>query len=392
MANICLIHPFDPAGQQVGGINTYIRDFCRVAGATHRVLLIGIDTTGRARLGKIQRVAIAGTAILFIPIIRVRPQDADRAAKRLAASLTLRFAVRLGLALPGLGALLRKHAYTIDLRRVDFAFFPVLTRLPYVQMIHGVGVPLPGSGSLLARYPFVQRLNELLVSKTARFIFAVDENKYRSLRSTYPRQNVGLVYTWADPSVFKATAFPPTDTIRIIYAGRLEEVKNPELMFRVIHKLHRLDQRIRFTYLGSDDPETVRGFQGISAITTVVGPTNAQGVAEALSNSHLTLLCSHFEGFPRMVIEALACGRPAVVSPLPQLRKVIRNGMNGYIVEKLSVDSFVSSSRAIISALETGLTSPSAISATVAEFTPCVQLASVFDAHKKLQAGALASA
>ena len=44
--SICLIHPFDPRGEKVGGLETYIRDFITFHPADTDLLLIGVDSTG----------------------------------------------------------------------------------------------------------------------------------------------------------------------------------------------------------------------------------------------------------------------------------------------------------------------------------------------------------
>ena len=41
---ICLIHPFDPRGEKVGGLETYIRDFITFHPADTDLLFIGVDS------------------------------------------------------------------------------------------------------------------------------------------------------------------------------------------------------------------------------------------------------------------------------------------------------------------------------------------------------------
>src|SRR5436305_6692997 len=51
--SICLIHPFDPRGQKVGGLETYIRDFITFHPADTEVLVVGVDSVGGLELGKV---------------------------------------------------------------------------------------------------------------------------------------------------------------------------------------------------------------------------------------------------------------------------------------------------------------------------------------------------
>ena len=41
---ICLVHPFDPRGQKVGGLETYIRDFITFHPDNTDILFVGVDS------------------------------------------------------------------------------------------------------------------------------------------------------------------------------------------------------------------------------------------------------------------------------------------------------------------------------------------------------------
>ena len=41
--SVAMMHPFDPRGSKVGGLETYTRDFIRFYPADFQVLLIGVD-------------------------------------------------------------------------------------------------------------------------------------------------------------------------------------------------------------------------------------------------------------------------------------------------------------------------------------------------------------
>src|SRR5581483_1451894 len=66
---ICLIHPFDPRGQKVGGLETYIRDFITFHPSDTDILFIGVDSTGELELGRLHRLTFRGRAFDFFPIL-----------------------------------------------------------------------------------------------------------------------------------------------------------------------------------------------------------------------------------------------------------------------------------------------------------------------------------
>src|ERR1700681_1442861 len=67
---ICLIHPFDPRGEKVGGLETYIRDFIAFHPADTDLLFIGVDSAGDLKLGEIHRLTFRGRTFDFLPILR----------------------------------------------------------------------------------------------------------------------------------------------------------------------------------------------------------------------------------------------------------------------------------------------------------------------------------
>ena len=106
---ICLIHPFDPRGEKVGGLKTYIRDFISFHPADTALLFVGIDS--KADL------------------------QAREAARSIRSSVTGQFFLALLRHFGPFSRLIRSRRCTIDLRRVELSWLPVVLRLPFVQML-----------------------------------------------------------------------------------------------------------------------------------------------------------------------------------------------------------------------------------------------------------------
>ena len=146
---ICLIHPFDPRGQKVGGLETYIRDFITFHPPDTDLLFVGIDSIGDLEIGKVRRLSFRGRQFDFLPVLRYSDEQAREAAKTIRSSLTGQFFMALLRNFRGLAHLIRARKCTIDLRRVEFSWLPVILRLPFVQMLHGEGAPKLKMDSLL---------------------------------------------------------------------------------------------------------------------------------------------------------------------------------------------------------------------------------------------------
>jgi len=108
MHRLTLLHPIDPRGSKVGGIETHVRLMYERRPADFSVLLVGIDERGDLELGKPVRLPAGDGTIDFLPVAHIPDAEIHSAAKRLHQSVTLRFA---------LGAL--RHLGTIRRRGGD---------------------------------------------------------------------------------------------------------------------------------------------------------------------------------------------------------------------------------------------------------------------------------
>ena len=58
---ICLIHPMDPRGTKIGGIETYVRTLIQHAPLNWRVLLVGVDGKGDCKLCEVTQMDLKRT-------------------------------------------------------------------------------------------------------------------------------------------------------------------------------------------------------------------------------------------------------------------------------------------------------------------------------------------
>ena len=399
--NIALMHPFDIRGTKIGGLETYIRDFVTFCPEDTRVLFIGVDAVGDMKLGEVTETTFRGRTFDFMPILHYPDVRAREAARKLTDSITAQFFVALVRNFPGIARELRARRCSVDLRRVEFAWLPVVLRRPYVQMLHGEGVPQMAMDSLLQRYRFVHRTGERFAVNTSRKFLCVNPMITERLRATYTRHahKIDTLWTWVNTNIFRPQPFPQAiDPFRVVFVGRLDEFKQPRLMFKTIARLRdKLNGAVEFHYVGTSDPTRFAEYAAIEDITVRHGFQDAKGVANVLSQAHAGILTSEFEGMPRCVLETLAIGRPVVAVHLPQLEAVIDNEVSGYLVERempndALVETVASRLVDVRNAIAEGKVDPVAVAARIATFTPDTQLARVYRLHHEIQRGDAPSA
>jgi len=391
---ICLIHPFDPRGEKVGGLETYIRDFITFHPDDTDLLFIGVDSSGDLKLGEVHRLTFRGRTFDFLPILHYSDLQAREAARSIRSSLTGQFFVALWRHFSLIARLIRTRQCSIDLRRVEFSWLPVLLRLPFVQMLHGEGVPKLRMDSLLQRYSFVHNAGERFAVATSAKFLCVNPFITERLHKTYPRRKdkIDTLWTWVNTNIFRPQPLPvSTAPFRVVFAGRLDEFKDPPLMFRAIAKLRKqLRSDVEFHYIGTSDPHRFTEFGEIEDITIRHGFKDAAGMAATLAAAHAGILTSEFEGMPRFVLETLAVGRPVVAVHLPQLESVIRDGVSGFLVPRTESSEDMADALAqrfidVRNAIDAGKLDAARIGGAIADFTPSTQLARVFRYHQEIQ-------
>lgn len=391
---ICLIHPFDPRGEKVGGLETYIRDFITFHPDDTDLLFIGVDSTGDLTLGEIHRLTFRGRTFDFLPILRYSDRQAREAARSIRTSLTGQFFVALLRHFGLIARLIRSRRCSIDLRRVEFSWLPALLRLPFVQMLHGEGAPKLQMDSLLRKYSFVHNAGERFAVATSAKFLCVNPFITERLQKTYPRRKhkIDTLWTWVNTDIFRPQPLPASSApFKVVFAGRLDEFKDPPLMFRAIDRLRRrLQDRVEFHYIGTSDPHRFAEFSAIEDITIRHGFKDAAGMAATLADAHAGILTSEFEGMPRVVLETLAIGRPVVAVHLPQLESVIHDGASGFLVARAGSAEDMAEALAqrfidVRDAIDAGAMNPARIAGAIADFTPGSQLARVFRYHQEIQ-------
>ena len=146
----------------------------------------------------------------------------------------------------------------VELQRFEFALLARLLGRPTVQVIHGEGTKNDKMDSLIKTFWFIHRMNEQIAIRLADVIICVNPNILARLEREYPRAARRAVFmpVAVDTKVFRPSEFKIDDGIfRVVFAGRLDEFKDPPLMFRTLQRVHeRLEGAVEFHYIGTTDP------------------------------------------------------------------------------------------------------------------------------------------
>lgn len=393
---LCLMHPMDPRGDKLGGIETHVRTILAHHPADFSVLMVGVDEIGDCPVGKVTPLQVGNRSIDFLPVARIGSEAINLAGKTLVSSTTFRFAVGMLRHISVIRRALNGVRATADLQRFEFALFPKLLGLKSVQMVHGEGSKDQKMDSLIKKLWFIHRFNETLALRLAHRILCVNANIIERMKMIYPAgvQKAEVMTVSVNTAHFTTQPFDIADGVfKIVFAGRLDEFKDPPLMFRVLKRLHgRLGGKVEFHYAGTSDPHRYSEFDDMKSMTVLHGFLRADGMKALYARCHAGVLTSFFEGMPCFLLEMLASGRPFAAIRLPQYDPLVVAGVSGAMVERSEPGTaceamLVEAFAGLWGDIQSGRIDPARVHGLVAPYSIENQMARLFAHHRALQGG-----
>lgn len=397
---LLMIHPMDPRGAKLGGIETHVRHMLKHHPQDTNLVFVGVDEYGDLEPAKPVTITVYGRSILFVPLVREPAEAINKAATKLLRSITLRLAAACLRHLPLLRRLTRGYRASAETQRFEFAPIIRLLGLPAVQIVHGEGTRKDKMDSLIKRFWFLHAFNERLALRLARHVVGVNPTIIKRFEAEFPAvaRKAEVMSVSVDTDLFAPQPFDTQDDVfRVVFAGRLDEFKDPPLMFSTFKTLHeRLQGRFAFHYIGTTDPHRYAEFAAIEAFTIRHGFQNSEGVARIAATCHAGVLTSFFEGMPCYLLEMLGLGRPFIAIRLPQYDPLIVEGVSGQLIERretpeLSCEALAEAFMTLWADIKAGVVDPRAVHGLVEPYSVKRQLARLFERHRALQDGAVSA-
>lgn len=184
-----------------------------------------------------------------------------------------------------------------------------------------------------------QKLEDLTMAAAARFyalarvLFAPNPELCAQLERLTGR-SCRLMPRGVDADLFHPSKRTrnPEDASRILgFVGRLSVEKNIGLLVEIDRKLREIDRKdFRFLIVGHGGDEAwLRERLPYAEFTGVL---RGESLARAYANMDLFVFPSHTDTFGNVVLEALASGVPAIVTPDGGPKTIVRDGETGRIV------------------------------------------------------------
>ena len=149
--------------------------------------------------------------------------------------------------------------------------------------------------------------------------------KYRA-----KQKKINVFPNYVDIESFKPLGIEK-DHRRVTFVGRLDEQKNLISLINAVK-----DVNIKLVLIGEGPLEdSLKGMVEENGIENVVfvGLVPNDRLPEELNRSEIFILPSLYEGNPKTLLEAMACGLPVIGTEVVGIKEVIKHKQNGYLCE-----------------------------------------------------------
>lgn len=176
--------------------------------------------------------------------------------------------------------------------------------------------------------------DERLVRRFDRFVVLTEED--RQMWGEMP--GIRVIPNAAD---FIADKYSDCSVKRAIAVGRLDYQKSFDRLILVWEKVHQQMPDWRLDIFGQGEwKEMLQNMideRGLNGTVKLNGPS--KNIGQEYSDSSILVMSSHYEGFPMVMVEAMACGLPAVSFDFKcGPRDIIKEGENGLVVKDGDID------------------------------------------------------
>lgn len=208
-----------------------------------------------------------------------------------------------------------------------------------------------------AQSPKRERLFEKLIYVCSDALAAVNDSIAQEIQQEYKfNRKIDVIYNGFD---YPKLSGPNESSLEVqnspivkkfsktlLFIGALNGRKGEFDLINAMYKIVFSSEDIGLIIIGQGPSEdilkTMVKKTGLQEHISVIPTIEHANLKRYFSDCDLFILPSYSEGLPKVLLEAMACGIPVVVSDIPAHRKLIKHSVDGYMFKTSNVDSLAS--------------------------------------------------
>jgi len=222
--------------------------------------------------------------------------------------------------------------------------------VPLVHSAHTLGkVKNAHRGPGEALEPAVRILGEQRIVAEADRLIAATEQEADELSELYDADPAAVSvvppgvdlegFTPGDRDAARAALGWPTDHVVLVYVGRIQPHKGPDLLIKAAALLPELAGRLTVAIVGGASGHgyapgalpALAGQVGLTDTVRFVPPLSRAALRTVYRAADLLVMPSRSESFGLAALEAQACGTPVVATPVGGLPQAVDHGVSGLL-------------------------------------------------------------
>lgn len=204
---------------------------------------------------------------------------------------------------------------------------PILLRCGYVH-----GEFLETTQGLTPKTKFYQWLEKKAFQKATLCQVPTEElSKWVQTRYDIPKSKISVVPNFVDTDIFKPIAGVPKKEKSVISVGRLHPVKRFDFLIKACAEIPGCE--LTLVGEGPENPCLQQLAREFGLKLNLPGNIPNESLPKIIQSHIIFAMTSEWEGHPKALIEAMACGIPVLGVHAIGISNIIQHGENGIVVE-----------------------------------------------------------
>ena len=156
----------------------------------------------------------------------------------------------------------------------------------------------------------------------------LDENFYHFFNPCFKNEIIKKNKTIVQQKNFR-------NGLNLVFVGRVEKNKGIEDLFKIFQKIGGMKNINSLKIIGESKRENYYREKAIvtSPKISILGSLNRKDIFKIYADSHVLILLSKSEGFPKVIMEAGVFGCVPIVSNFSGISEIIKHGFEGFIMD-----------------------------------------------------------
>jgi glycosyltransferase involved in cell wall biosynthesis len=234
-------------------------------------------------------------------------------------------------------------------------FYKWIYRIPYILTEHN-GYYNPYLPDNFKKKGFFYRALTRLVIRHASVLTTVSESLGTDINNWVLKRKFIVIPNVVNTGLFRFISPKPKERFQFIHISNMVLLKNVKGMIEATEQLWKLRQDFKLVFVGGLNQEYYELAEFKNLLNTVIffeGIVTYETVATRIQESDSMVLFSDTESQSCVVLEALCCGKPCIVTNTGGVKELIEDDINGYKVNVRDTGDLVKKMSRMIDEYET---------------------------------------